>query len=127
MAKKKRSPKASKLGPAKKRRPKDKSAGLGSSIAAASGSAAGTGGGAAFAEPLLPLRGGERAINPAALDPSMTHPGVGAKSGGDALMAGVAVTPTVYPDIPQGPIIVQNYVTINFQTEEFGRFNKNIE
>jgi hypothetical protein len=126
MTKKKRSPKVSKLGPAKKRRLKDKSTGIGSSIAAASGSAAGTGGAAAFAKPLFPLRVGERVINPAALDPAMTPPGVGAQSGGDALRAG-AVTPTIYPDSPLGLAIVQNYVAINFQTEEFGRFNKNIE
>ncbi len=41
--------------------------------------------------------------------------------------APVPITPTVYPDSPHGMIIVQNHVTINIQTDEFSRFNKNIE
>jgi len=39
----------------------------------------------------------------------------------------VTVTPTAYPDSPQGTIIVQNYVAINIHSDEFSRFNKNIE
>ena len=39
----------------------------------------------------------------------------------------VPVTPTVYPDSPQGTIIVQNYVTINIQSVEFSGFDKNLE
>ena len=41
--------------------------------------------------------------------------------------APVPVTPTVYPDRPQGTIIVQNHVTINFQSEEFRRFCHNFK
>jgi hypothetical protein len=41
--------------------------------------------------------------------------------------ASVPITPTVYPDSPQGTIIVQNYVTINVETNEFIQFNKNLE
>jgi hypothetical protein len=37
------------------------------------------------------------------------------------------VTPTVYPDSPQGPIIVQNHITINLQSDEFRLFNQNLE
>jgi hypothetical protein len=62
----------------------------------------------------------------ASLDLSMTPPGVSVQSGG-TLMAGSSATPTIYPDSPQGPIIVQNYVAINIQTNEFRRFNNNIE
>jgi hypothetical protein len=39
----------------------------------------------------------------------------------------VSIPPTIYPDSPQGTVIVQNHVTINIQSEEFSRFNKNIE
>lgn len=41
--------------------------------------------------------------------------------------APVPITSTVYPDSPQGPIIVQNYVTINIQSVEFSGFDKNLE
>jgi hypothetical protein len=43
------------------------------------------------------------------------------------LPAPVPITPTVYPDSPQGTVIVQNHVTINIQSEEFRRFNKNFQ
>ena len=41
--------------------------------------------------------------------------------------APVPITPTVYPDSPQGTIIVQNHVTINLQSEAFSRFANNFE
>ena len=41
--------------------------------------------------------------------------------------APVPITPTVYPDSPQGTITVQNHITINIQSAEFGRFDKNLE
>ena len=41
--------------------------------------------------------------------------------------ASVTGTPTAYPDSPRGTIIVQNYVAINIHSDEFSRFNKNIE
>ena len=41
--------------------------------------------------------------------------------------APAAITPTIYPDSPQGMVIVQNHVLINVQTDEFARFNKNME
>ena len=41
--------------------------------------------------------------------------------------APVPITPTVYPDSPQGTIIVQNHITINIQSAEFSRFDKNLE
>ena len=37
------------------------------------------------------------------------------------------IAPTIYPESPRGTIIVQNHVTINIQTDEFARFNKNLE
>ena len=41
--------------------------------------------------------------------------------------APVPITPTVYPDSPQGTITVQNHITINIQSAEFSRFDKNLE
>jgi hypothetical protein len=37
--------------------------------------------------------------------------------------APVPITPTVYPDSPQGAIIVQNYITINAESVEYKNFN----
>jgi hypothetical protein len=39
------------------------------------------------------------------------------------IRAPVPITPTVYPDSPQGTIIVQNFVTINGGSVEFRNFN----
>jgi hypothetical protein len=40
--------------------------------------------------------------------------------------APVPVTPTVYPDQPDGTVIVQNHITINIQSVEFRDFNANV-
>jgi hypothetical protein len=53
--------------------------------------------------------------------------GAGMRVDSIPMRAPVPITPTVYPDSSQGTVIVQNYVTINIQSEEFSRFNKNIE
>jgi hypothetical protein len=125
--------------------------GVGVATAAATGNAAGTGrqkGVGAFGpgfqrtafqsaavqstigevEPSFPLRAGAHMIGPppASLDLAMTPPGASVQSGG-ALMAGSSATPTIYPDSPQGSVIVQNYVTINIQGDEYRRFNNNIQ
>jgi hypothetical protein len=39
----------------------------------------------------------------------------------------VPITPTNYPDSPQGTVNVQNHITINIQSEEFSRFNKTLK
>ena len=52
---------------------------------------------------------------------------VSMRTDASVIPAPVPITPTVYPDSPQGTIIVQNYVTINVQRDEFSRFNKNVE
>ena len=54
--------------------------------------------------------------------------GAGSLRGDSFIMPSpVPITPTVYPDSPRGTIIVQNHVTINIQSAEFNRFNKNLE
>ena len=37
------------------------------------------------------------------------------------------ITPTVYPDSPQGPLIIHNHITINIRTNEFKQFNTDFE
>ena len=68
-------------------------------------------------DPPLPLRAGAHMIEPRSTDLFL-------RSRDDK---GI-VTPTIYPDSPQGPIIVQNqHITINIQSAEFSRFDKNLE
>ena len=31
----------------------------------------------------------------------------------------ISITPTIYPEHPTGPVIVQNFVTINIQSADF--------
>jgi hypothetical protein len=50
----------------------------------------------------------------------------GLDAGPFVLPAPVPITPTVYPDSPQGTIIVQNYVTINGGSVEFRNFDTTI-
>jgi hypothetical protein len=41
--------------------------------------------------------------------------------------APIPVTPTVYPDQPDGTVIVQNHITINVRSAEFGELNKKLD
>ena len=94
------------------------------------------------AEPPLPLRASAQTIEPPSADlrvgttaPEVRIQGVGTLVAGSSAVDGtgfvlpapVAITPTAYPDSPQGAIIVQNHVTINIRSNEFGQFNKNME
>jgi len=54
--------------------------------------------------------------------------GVGSvKADSFILPAPVPITPTVYPDSPQGTVIIQNYVTINGGSVEFKTFNTKMD
>src|SRR5262249_12525791 len=67
------------------------------------------------------------ALNLSATPPEVRIQPVSVQVDGIVMPSPLPITPTVYPDSPQGTIIVQNHVTINIQSEEFSRFNKNIE
>jgi hypothetical protein len=41
--------------------------------------------------------------------------------------ATVPIVPTLYPDDPDGPVIVQNYITIKIESPEFRRLNAKID
>jgi hypothetical protein len=78
-------------------------------------------------------KGGEVSPPPAALEITTTPPDVemrgtsGWKADTFVLPKPVPITPTVYPDSPHGTVIVNDHVTINIRTEEFIRFNTEIE
>jgi hypothetical protein len=62
------------------------------------------------------------------LSPAVQSQGVsGMRADAIVIPAPVPITPTVYPDSPQGTITVQNHITINIQSAEFSRFDKNLE
>jgi hypothetical protein len=60
------------------------------------------------------------ALNLSATPPEVRIQPVSVQVDGIVMPSPVPITPTVYPDSPQGTIIVQNHVTITIQSERFG-------
>ena len=73
------------------------------------------------ADPPVALRAGAHA------DLGLSTTGVVFRASGTVTPPPVSIVPTIYPDSPQGPVIVQNHITINIQSAEFSRFDKNLE
>ena len=69
----------------------------------------------------------ERAVSNAPLEERIDARLQGVSTDAIVIPAPVPITPTVYPDSPQGTITVQNHITINIQSAEFSRFDKNLE